>query len=136
MNKDLLENSEYTWCFACGKDNPASLKMKFELDDDKCVSYFTPQKQHQSYNGRMHGGLVAVLLDEITGNYLFCKEGKPAYTAKIEIRYRKPLAIGEEVICIGRELKRKGRLVEMHGEIIKKDGTVLAESISKMMLEE
>lgn len=136
MNRELLENSEYTWCFACGKDNPSGLKMKFELDDDKCTAYFTPQRQHQSYNGRMHGGLVAVLLDEVTGNYLYCKEGKPAYTARIDIRYRRPLAIGEEVICIGRELKRKGRLVEMQGEIRKKDGTVLVESVSKMMLEE
>lgn len=136
MNTDLLENNEYTWCFACGKDNPKGLKMKFELDEDKCLAYFTPRQEHQSYNGRMHGGLVAVLLDEVTGNYLFCKEGKPAYTAKINIRYRKPLVIGEEVICIGRELARKGRLVEMQGQIIKKDGTVLAESVSKMMLEE
>ncbi len=136
MNKELLNNSEYTWCFACGKDNPGGLHMRFELDEEKCLAYFTPQKQHQSYTGRMHGGLVAVLLDEVTGNYLYCKEGKPAYTAKIEIRYRKPLVIGEEVFCIGKEIRRKGRLVEMQGQIVGKDGTVLAESLSKMMLEE
>ncbi len=136
MNADLLNNSEYTWCFACGKDNPHGLKMKFSIDEEQCISYFTPQQEHQSYNGRMHGGLVAVLLDEITGNYLYCKEGKPSYTAKIEIRYRKPLVIGEEVICIGREIRRKGRLVEMQGLIKKKDGTILAESVSRMMLEE
>lgn len=136
MNKDLLNNKEFTWCFACGKDNPSGLHMKFELDDDKCTAYFTPRREHQSYPGRMHGGLIAVLLDEVTGNYLLCKEGKHAYTAKMEIRYRQPLNIGEEVLCIGRELKRKGRLVEMQGQILKKDGTILAESLSKMMLEE
>ena len=73
-------------------------------------------------------------LDEVTGNYLFAKEGKPSYTAKIEIRYRQPLAIGEEVVCTGRELKRKGRMVEMQGTICKKDGTLLAECLSKMMI--
>ena len=78
--------------------------------------------------------MVAVLLDEVTGNYLFAKEGKPSYTAKIEIRYRQPLAIGEEVVCTGRELKRKGRMVEMQGIICKKDGTLLAECLSKMMI--
>ena len=77
-----------------------------------------------------------MLLDEVTGNYLFCKEGKPAYTAKMEIRYRQPLVIGEEVICIGREIRRKGRMVEMQGSICKQDGTILAESLSKMMIEE
>lgn len=136
MDKSLLDNNEYSWCFACGKDNPMGLHMRFELDDEKCTAYYTPRREHQSYTGRMHGGLVAVLLDEVTGNYLYCKEGIPAYTARIEIRYRQPLTIGEEVICIGRELRRKGRMVEMQGIIQKKDGTILAESVSKMMLKE
>lgn len=82
----------------------------------------------------MHGGLVAVLLDEVTGNYLYCKEGKPAYTAKMEIRYRQPLTIGEEVLCVGREIRRKGRMVEMQGTISRKDGTLLAELLSKMII--
>ena len=132
----LLENNEYTWCFACGKDNEHGLHMRFELSDEWCKAYFTPRKEHQSYTGRMHGGLVAVLLDEVTGNYLFCKEGKPAYTAKIEIRYRQPLRIDEEVICTGWEKRRKGNMVEMLGKIERLDGTVLAESISKMMIKD
>ncbi|MCD8175852.1 MAG: hotdog fold thioesterase [Phascolarctobacterium sp.] len=136
MEKNLFKNDEYTWCFACGKDNPIGLHMKFVMDDEKCLSYFTPQPEHQSYNGRMHGGLVAVILDEVTGNYLFRKEGKQTYTAKIEIRYRQPLIIGEEVLCIGQELRRKGRMVEMRGQIMKEDGTVLAESTSKMIIGE
>ena len=136
MDRTLLDNNEYSWCFACGKDNEHGLHMRFEIDDDKCTAYFTPRREHQSYTGRMHGGLVAVLLDEVTGNYLYCKEGKPSQTAKIEIRYRQPLAIGEEVICTGYEVKRKGRMVEMAGKSCKKDGTILAESVSKMMIKE
>lgn len=136
MDKNLLENNEYTWCFACGKDNEHGLHMRFEVTDEYCKAYFTPRKEHQSYNGRMHGGLVCVLLDEVTGNYLFCKEEKPAYTAKMEIRYRQPLRIDEEVICTGWEKRRKGNMVEMLGKIERLDGTVLAESISKMMIKD
>ena len=29
-----------------------------------------PRQEHQSYDGRMHGGLISVLLDEIMGHYL------------------------------------------------------------------
>ena len=71
MDKSLLNNNEYSWCFACGKDNPSGLHMRFEIDDDKCTAYFTPRREHQSYPGRMHGGLVAVLLDE--GAWLRCR---------------------------------------------------------------
>lgn len=136
MNTKLLENNNYTWCFACGKENEHGLHMRFEVNEDCCKAYFTPRKEHQSYTGRMHGGLVAVLLDEVTGNYLFCKEEKPVYTAKMEIRYRQPLLIDEEVICTGTESRRKGNMVVMLGKIERKDGTILAESVSKMMISE
>lgn len=136
MNRDILKNNPYTMCFACGKDNDMGLRMRFEIEEDCIRARFTPKPQHQSYSGRVHGGIVAVLLDEVTGNYLYCKEGVPAYTARMEIRYRAPLLIGEEVICEGRELKRRGRMVEMLGTVRKADGTVLAESFSRMMLEE
>lgn len=106
------------------------------MDAEECVAYFTPKPEHQSYDGRMHGGLISVLLDEIMGHYLFTTEGKPAYTAKMELRYRQPVMIGETVKCVGRRLKQKGRLVEMQGQIITKDGTVAAEAVAKMMLEE
>ena len=115
---------------------PIGLKMTFKMDEKECVSYFTPKEEHQSYNGMMHGGLISVLLDEIMGHYLFCMEGKPAYTAKMELRYRQPLKIGEEVKCVGTRVKQKGRLVEMHGEIITKKGVVAAEATAKMMLED
>ena len=80
-----MQEKEYTWCFACGKDNPIGLKMEFTMDAEECVAYFTPRQEHQSYDGRMHGGLISVLLDEIMGHYLFVTEGKPAYTAKIDM---------------------------------------------------
>ena len=132
----MFEDKEYPMCFACGKKNPIGLKMTFKMDEKECVSYFTPKEEHQSYNGMMHGGLISVLLDEIMGHYLFCMEGKPAYTAKMELRYRQPLKIGEEVKCVGTRVKQKGRLVEMHGEIITKKGVVAAEATAKMMLED
>ena len=64
-----MQEKEYTWCFACGKDNPIGLKMEFTMDAEECVAYFTPRQEHQSYDGRMHGGLISVLLDEIMGHY-------------------------------------------------------------------
>jgi len=133
---DGQERKSYTWCFACGKDNPIGLHMQFAYEDDSCISYFTPRHEHQSYDGRMHGGLISVLLDEVMGNYLFNKEGKPAYTAKMELRFRAPIMIGTRIKCVGREMNRKGRLVVMQGQIINPDGKVAAEAVAKMMVEE
>ena len=36
-----MQEKEYTWCFACGKDNPIGLKMEFTMDAD-CLLYTSP----------------------------------------------------------------------------------------------
>ena len=79
-----MQEKEYTWCFACGKDNPIGLKMEFKMDAEACVDYFTSRQEHQTYDGRMHSGVISASLDEIKGHDMFVTEEKPAYTAKME----------------------------------------------------
>ena len=62
-------------------------------------------------------------------------EKKVAYTAKMEVRFRQPVLIGEKIQVVAKVKKRKGRLIEMAGQIIKKDGSIAAEADAKMMYE-
>ena len=132
---EMPKDRQYGMCFACGEENPIGLHLHFFRLPDGVLAFFTPKPEHQSYNGRMHGGLITVLLDEIMGNYLFKKEGVPAYTARIDLRFRAPVQIGTTIRCEGHEVKRKGRLVVMEGVITNPDGTVAAEATSTLMLE-
>lgn len=132
---EMSKDQKYGMCFACGEENPVGLHLHFFWIPNGVMAFFTPKPEHQSYNGRMHGGLITVLLDEIMGNYLFKKEGVPAYTARIDLRFRTPVQIGTTIRCEGHEVKRKGRLVVMEGVIINPDGTVAAEATSTLMLE-
>lgn len=125
----------YSMCFACGRDNPAGLHLHFFDSGSGCISFFTPGKEHQSYNDRMHGGLILTLMDEVMGNAIFLREGIPAYTGRMESRFRAPVQIGESVMITAAEIKRKGSLSVMEARIIKEDGTVCAEAVSYMMLE-
>jgi uncharacterized protein (TIGR00369 family) len=131
----MTEAKEYTWCFACGKANPIGLKLEFERTETECSTTFVPRREHQSYDGRMHGGLISTLLDEVMGNYLYIKTGKPAYTAKIEVRFRQPVFVGEKIRVVARLKRKKGRMAEMTGQIIKEDGVLAAEAEAKMMCE-
>ena len=133
--EEMTKDAEYGMCFACGEENPIGLHLHFFWIPNGVLAFFTPRPEHQSYNGRMHGGLVTVLLDEIMGNYLFKKEGVPAYTARIDLRFRQPVRIGETIRCEGHEVKRKGRLVVMEGVITNPDGSIAAEATSTLMLE-
>lgn len=133
--QEISKDIKYDMCFACGEANPIGLHLHFFWIPDGVLAFFTPKPEHQSYDGRMHGGLITVLLDEIMGNYLFRKEGVPAYTARIDLRFRTPVQIGTTIRCEGHEVKRKGRLVIMEGVITNPDGTVAAEATSTLMLE-
>ena len=46
-----MQEKEYTWCFACGKDNPIGLKMEFTMDAEECVAYFTPRHSIKAMTG-------------------------------------------------------------------------------------
>ncbi|MFA7068933.1 MAG: hotdog fold domain-containing protein [Acidaminococcaceae bacterium] len=131
----MVPKEEYTWCFACGKDNPIGLKLEFKVDENGCYTTFIPQREHQSYDGRMHGGLISTLLDETMGNYIHLYEKKIAYTAKMEVRFRQPVFIGEKIQVIAQVKKRKGRLIEMTGKIMNRDGSIAAEADAKMIYE-
>ena len=122
-------------CFACGKDNPIGLHMHFQVDANSCAATFIPRPEHQSYDGRMHGGLITTLLDETMGNYCYLYEHRNAYTARMDIRFKEPILIGEKLKIVAHVEKRKGRLIEMSGKIIKEDGTIGAEALAKMMYE-
>lgn len=130
--------SEYNWCFACGKDNPIGLHLQFTIDEKAktCVTHFTPKHEHQSYDGRMHGGLITVLLDEVMGTYLYRTEGVPAYTARMELRFRRPVFVGRPLTCQGHEVSRRGRLVLMEAQVLDDTGKVCVEASAKMMFGE
>ena len=121
-------------CFGCGRDNPIGLKLDMKMEGDYCVAYFTPKAEHESYGDRMHGGLTSTLLDEVMGDYEFRIAGKPAYTARLEIRFRSAIRIGETVKVEGWPEVHRGRLFIMKGKITHADGTPAAEAKAEMML--
>ena len=131
-----MDNDRDTMCFGCGKDNPMGLHLHFRTDENGCYTSFVPQPVHQSYDGRMHGGLISTLLDETMGNYPYMYEHKVAYTARLEVRFRQPVRIGERIRVITKVKRRKGQLLEMTGQVVREDGTVAAEADGKLMYEE
>ena len=132
--EEMKSDEIYDMCFACGSRNPIGLHLHFYRIDKGMVAFFTPRKEHQSYDGRMHGGLISTLLDEVMGNYIFMNEHKPAYTARLDIWFRNPALIGTSLKIKGTEVKRKGPLVIMEGSVTDSSGILIAEASSHMMI--
>ena len=120
--------------FVCGPGNPIGLKLDFRLEDDVCLSEFTPGPDHCGYDNVTHGGIVFSALDDVMANWLFLK-GLKAFTAKCDIRYRDALPIGTRVRLEGHCLKQKARLTQMKGLMIRVDtDDVVAETEAAFMM--
>ncbi len=116
-------------CFVCGRENPIGLHVHFYSDDEgRVFTEFTPGEEHQSYPGVMHGGLITALLDETIGRTAIASD-LWCMTAKLEVRYRKPVPIGEPLKVIGEITDKSGRILQGHGEIRSaRDNQLLAEA--------
>ena len=126
----MLEKT-FTMCFGCGKDNPIGLKLAFRQEGETIVAEFTPGPHFQGWNGVLHGGIVSTLLDEVMANQVWLM-GVQAMTAELNIRYHRPVPIGEKLRIVSRLVARKKRIFELEGRI-ENQGQLLAEGHAKML---
>jgi acyl-coenzyme A thioesterase PaaI-like protein len=123
-------------CLVCGLNNPFSLKGSFyEMSGDELACIFTPSDVHQSYPGRLHGGIAAAILDETIGRAIMMKYDQMVWGVTIEfsIQYQKPIPLNQELKVVGRITEERGRLFEGIGKIVLPDGKVAATGQGKYM---
>lgn len=118
-------------CFVCGGANPRGLGVRFEVENGVVTTRFVPHRDHCGYNDRVHGGVMAALLDEVMGWAPSVIKRRFCVAAEIIIRYLKPLPIGLPVTVRGEMTADRGRLWEARGEIADAEGTIYARGTGK-----
>jgi acyl-coenzyme A thioesterase PaaI-like protein len=117
-------------CFVCGRENPFGLHLKFyEAGPGEVTVQFTAPEQYQGYPGVLHGGVVAAILDETAGRvHMGGFPPRFMFTAKLELRYRKNVPIGQPLKIVGRAGKDRGHIAQGWAGIYDTNGTLLAEA--------
>jgi acyl-coenzyme A thioesterase PaaI-like protein len=78
-------------CVVCGRENSQGLQLRFTLQKDGSVEgSFDCNTAFEGYPDRLHGGVIALLLDGVMTNCLFA-HGREAVTAELKIRFRGPV---------------------------------------------
>jgi uncharacterized protein (TIGR00369 family) len=115
-------------CFGCGPDNPAGLRLTFEAGPDGTVrgACAIPER-FQGYQGVVHGGILATLLDEAMAHAVLRATAGNAATAQLEVRYRRPARVGETLRLEASVTRISGRRIHAQGRICGEDGAVRAE---------
>ncbi len=78
--------------------------------------------------GRVHGGLIATMLDELGLRALWAKTGEEPFgvTLSINVKYRKPVPYNEQLIGKGTVIKDTTKFVTINSEIFNMHGELLA----------
>jgi acyl-coenzyme A thioesterase PaaI-like protein len=117
-------------CFVCGRENPYGLKLNFyETHPGEVVVEYEVPEQYQGYPGVVHGGIVAAMLDEVTGRvHMGGDPPRFMFTARLEIRYHKNVPVGKRLKIVGYAGKSRERTATATGKIFGPDGELLAEA--------
>ena len=118
-------------CFACGPRNPVGLHLHVEQREGAAHTRFVPGEWHQGWEGVVHGGILAALLDEVMAYCLYFN-GVKGVTARMELRYRAPVRQGDELLADARMTRQARQIVDVEGRITR-EGQLVAEASARFM---
>jgi uncharacterized protein (TIGR00369 family) len=116
-------------CFACGKDNPHGMHLKFFLDRERnhFISHFRLSKRYTGPPGHCHGGIIATILDDAMSKLNKLRDVVAA-TSHMTVEYLRPVPLNKRLTVESREISKRGRRLTRVAEISDEKGTVLARS--------
>jgi len=131
---NLLQLPRTAGCVVCGNENPHGLRLtsRVSVESGDVTTEFTVLPQHIGFQGIIHGGITATVLDEAMvwaatwSGKRFCLAGE------ITVRFRKPIAVGTLLHIKARVVSARGRIILTEGTAIDGD-VVVAEATGKYM---
>jgi uncharacterized protein (TIGR00369 family) len=128
---ELMKNDR---CFVCGPNNDAGLRAVFQRDDQRHLAFgrLCLAEPFQGWRGRVHGGVLAALLDEACIYASLGLGGNPV-TADLQVRYLLPVPCGCEVTLFGEVVEWRKKLVKAHSRLVL-DGRIHAEGQARIIL--
>lgn len=106
--------------------------MRFQANDDgDVIAQFKGRYVLQGYNGILHGGVIASLLDSAMTNCLF-QQGINAVTGELNVRYRHSVPCDAELELRARVVSEKRPLFLVESELLM-GSKIMAKATAKFM---
>ena len=100
IEKELWTKKD-DFCFGCS-ENPIGLKLDFYDMGDYIETQWLPNKNYEGWQGVLHGGIIATLLDEIGGWVVVSKIGIAGMTVELNVRYHKQISSNQLLTLCGK----------------------------------
>ncbi len=136
VHKIVGKQNNSKLCFVCGLKNKFGIQAHFYVtESQELVALFTPSEEHQSYPGRLHGGIASAILDETIGRAILNKYEEEVWgvTIDLNVKFKKPIPLNEELKVVGRITNENSRMFEGTGEIVLKNGDIAVTAWGKYL---
>ena len=122
-------------CFGCGEGNASGMHLPFTRDEEqkRVLGKFPLGERYQGAPGIIHGGIVALVLDEALSKVSRLYDLR-AVTAALNVEYLRPVRVGEMLHVEARQERRDGRQLYHAGEIRDAAGRVLARATGRFVV--
>ena len=108
-------------CLVCGIGRSNGLALRFEqMTDGSVAACFDCRAEFQGYPDRLHGGVVAMLLDAAMTHCLFARH-IAGLTAKLNIRYHRGVKLDVPVLVRANIVDAAPPLYYLKAEIVQND---------------
>lgn len=116
-------------CIGCSTDNPFGLHLHFYEDGDDIVSKWKPSGNYQGWLNTLHGGIQALLLDEVCGWVITRKLQTAGVTSKMETRYKRPVSTLDTELTVRAHIREQRRnIVVIDATLADSTGTICTEA--------
>ena len=117
-------------CFGCAPDNPAGFHLEFFEDGDDIVTFWQPSAPYQGWEGIVHGGIQALLLDEICGWVVTRKLQTAGVTSRMETKYKRPVSTSDPMLTLRAHIvEQKRNIVLIEATLADSTGQVCTEAV-------
>jgi acyl-coenzyme A thioesterase PaaI-like protein len=129
---DLSLYASHAECFACGVSGPNGLGLHFLVGADMIArATWQPSMEFRSYPDRIHGGVLATLVDSAIVHALFA-QGVAGVTAELGLRFIDKVDPNEPVQVNGWVEKERHGVFFCAAEVVQR-GTIVVRAHGKFM---
>lgn len=129
----LLQLPHTAGCLVCGRDNAHGLRLDLYVDPDggRVSTEYLPGGQHIGFEGVLHGGVLATLLDEAMVWAATWSARRFCLCGELAVRFRQPARPGEALRVEAWVTTGRPRLILTEGRVVDAAGTVKATATAK-----
>lgn len=136
MNEYKLVNHWPGGCFGCSPDNDKGMHLEFWMMNDACHTHYTVPAHMSGFDGMVHGGIIALMMDEVAQWSLIGTLGKIGLTRDLSIQFLKPVHTETELVVEGKLLEQSDKNVKIGLEVLTVQGEVLSTGTSNFAMAE